>query len=50
MRKIEENYQRIADDRRLLDIRTKEASARPQDKIDIDKLKVAEQLDALDDK
>ena len=28
----------------------KEASARPQDKIDIDKLKKAEQLDALDDK
>ena len=31
-------------------IRTKEASARPQDKIDVDKLKKAEQLDALDDK
>ena len=31
-------------------IRAKEASARPQDKIDIDKLKKAEQLDALDDK
>ena len=31
-------------------IRAKEASARPQDKIDIDKLKKAEQMDALDDK
>ncbi|MCD4774640.1 MAG: nucleotidyltransferase [Candidatus Aegiribacteria sp.] len=31
-------------------IRAKEASARPHDKIDIDKLKKAEQLDALDDK
>ena len=31
-------------------IRAKEASARPQDKIDIDKLKEAEQLDALNDK
>ena len=31
-------------------IRTKEASARPQDKIDTDKLKEAEQLDALDKK
>ena len=31
-------------------IRAKEASARPQDKIDVDKLKEAEQLDALDDK
>ncbi len=31
-------------------IRAKEASARPQDKIDVDRLKKAEQLDALDDK
>jgi len=31
-------------------IRAKEASARPQDKIDIDKLKEAEQLDELDNK
>jgi hypothetical protein len=31
-------------------IRAKEVSARPQDKIDIDKLKEAEQLDVLDDK
>ena len=31
-------------------IRAKEASARPQDKIDADKLKEAEQLDALDKK
>jgi hypothetical protein len=31
-------------------IRAKEASARPQDKIDIDQLKKAEQLDALDKK
>ena len=31
-------------------IRAKEASARPQDKIDIDKLKEAEQLDTFDDK
>jgi len=31
-------------------IRAKEASARPQDKIDIDQLKKAEQLDALDEK
>jgi len=31
-------------------IRAKEASARPQDMIDIDKLKKAEQLDALDKK
>ncbi|MDZ7582978.1 MAG: DUF6036 family nucleotidyltransferase [Deltaproteobacteria bacterium] len=31
-------------------IRAKEASARPQDKIDIDQLKKAEQLDALDGK
>jgi hypothetical protein len=31
-------------------IRTKEASGRPQDKIDIEKLKEAEQLDALDKK
>jgi len=31
-------------------IRAKEASARPQDKIDIDKLKKAEQLDARADK
>ena len=31
-------------------IQAKEASARPQDKIDADKLKKAEQLDALDDK
>ena len=31
-------------------ILAKEASARPQDKIDVDKLKEAEQLDALDDK
>ncbi len=31
-------------------IRAKEASARPQDKIDIAKLKEAEQMDALDDK
>ncbi len=31
-------------------IRAKEASARPQDKIDANKLKEAEQLDALDDK
>lgn len=30
-------------------IRAKEASGRPQDKIDIDKLKEAEQLDALDE-
>ena len=30
-------------------IRAKEASGRPQDKIDIDKLKKAEQLDALDE-
>ena len=30
-------------------IRAKEASGRPQDKIDIDKLKAAEQLDKLDD-
>jgi len=30
-------------------IRSKEASGRPQDKIDIDKLKEAEQLDALDE-
>jgi hypothetical protein len=28
----------------------KEASGRPQDKIDLDKLKEAEQLDALDEK
>ena len=31
-------------------IRSKEASARPQDKIDIDQLKKAEQLDSLDEK
>ena len=31
-------------------IRAKEASGRPQDKIDIDRLKEAEQLDALDEK
>ena len=31
-------------------IRVKEASARPQDKIDVDKLKKAEQLDTLDGK
>lgn len=31
-------------------IRAKEASGRPQDKIDIDNLKKAEQLDALDEK
>lgn len=31
-------------------IRAKEASGRPQDKIDIDKLKEAEQLDSLDEK
>lgn len=31
-------------------IRAKETSARPQDKIDIDQLKKAEQLDALDEK
>ena len=31
-------------------IRAKKASGRPQDKIDIDKLKEAEQLDALEDK
>jgi len=31
-------------------IRAKEVSARPQDKIDIAKLKEAEQMDALDDK
>jgi hypothetical protein len=31
-------------------IRVKEASGRPQDKIDIEKLKEAEQLDALDQK
>jgi len=31
-------------------IRTKEASGRPQDKIDVDKLKEAEKLDALDNK
>ncbi len=31
-------------------ILAKEASGRPQDKIDIDKLKEAEQLDALDEK
>jgi len=31
-------------------IRAKEASGRPQDRIDIDKLKQAEQLDALDEK
>ena len=31
-------------------IRAKEAGGRPQDKIDIDKLKEAEQLDALDEK
>lgn len=31
-------------------IRAKEASGRPQDKIDIEKLKEAEQLDALDNK
>ncbi len=31
-------------------IRAKEASGRPQDKIDIEKLKEAEQLDTLDKK
>jgi hypothetical protein len=31
-------------------IRAKEAGGRPQDKIDVDKLKEAEQLDALDEK
>jgi hypothetical protein len=31
-------------------IRAKEASGRPQDKIDIDKLKEAAQLDTLDEK
>ena len=31
-------------------IRAKQASGRPQDKIDLDKLKHAEQLDALDEK
>lgn len=31
-------------------IRSKEASGRPQDQIDIDKLREAEQLDALDEK
>ncbi len=31
-------------------IRTKEASGRPQDKIDVEKLKEAEELDALDNK
>jgi len=31
-------------------IRAKKASGRPQDKIDIDNLKKAEQLDALDEK
>jgi hypothetical protein len=31
-------------------IRAKEASGRPQDRIDIDNLKEAEQLDALDEK
>ena len=31
-------------------IRTKEASGRPQDKIDVEKLKEAEQLDSLDKK
>jgi hypothetical protein len=31
-------------------IRAKEASARPQDKIDIDKLKETEKLDAFEDK
>ena len=31
-------------------IRAKEASGRPQDKIDVDKLREAEQLDAVDEK
>ena len=31
-------------------IRAKEASGRPQDKIDVEKLKEAEQLDSLDKK
>jgi hypothetical protein len=31
-------------------IRAKEASGRPQDRIDIDRLKEAEQVDALDEK
>jgi len=31
-------------------IKAKEASGRPQDKIDLEKLKEAEQLDALDEK
>ena len=31
-------------------IQSKEASGRPQDKIDIDRLKEAEQLDTLDEK
>jgi len=31
-------------------IKAKEASGRPQDKIDVEKLKEAEQLDALDKK
>jgi hypothetical protein len=32
------------------DVRAKKASGRPQDKIDVEKLKEAEQLDTLDRK
>ena len=42
--------QRTVESFRKDPIRAKEASGRPQDKIDIDRLKEAEQLDALDEK